>query len=170
MGLPITHTSCIYAIRCKATGRVYIGRTYRLEFRINEHFKELRSGAKGYYAKHSYQPKLNFQKDYDTYGESSFEVYILQENVPPELCRQAEKAWIREYDATNPLHGYNVKNEERKTDFFSRMPGLPPKAWENPSDEAKIPAPAATGTGKETPGRKKWVQGKGWCRAEGDDC
>lgn len=45
LGWPISHPSCIYAIRCKETGKVYIGRTYRLEARIKEHFAELRFGG-----------------------------------------------------------------------------------------------------------------------------
>lgn len=43
-GWTITHNSDIYAIRCKENGKVYIGRTYRLDVRIREHFLALRKG------------------------------------------------------------------------------------------------------------------------------
>ena len=130
MGWPITHPSCIYAIRCRNTGKVYIGRTYRLKSRIKEHFSELRRGLKGSGSKRYGFNSASFQADYDAYGESAFEVYVLQENVPPELCQKAEEHWIREYDSTNPMYGYNIRNEVVKRGSFSTVKGLPPKAWE----------------------------------------
>lgn len=54
MGWPITHESVIYCIRCKANGKVYIGRTYNLKRRIAEHFSALRRGQKRCFASDRY--------------------------------------------------------------------------------------------------------------------
>lgn len=126
-GWPVTRPSTIYAIRCKENGRVYIGRTYRLEGRIKEHFNELRRIKKTTYesSKHSLS---QFQVDFNIYGESAFEVYVLEENVPPEDCRERESYWIAEYNSTNPEFGYNRLTERIIIDHIPINYGCPPKS------------------------------------------
>ena len=127
MGWPITHPSTIYAIRCKHSGRVYIGRTYRLKERIQEHFTELRRRQKVRYNYGSKETNLSrFQKDYDKYGEEDFEVYILEEDVMPEHCKLREAYWIAQYNATNPLYGYNRYDEHAKPIVPEFKRELPP--------------------------------------------
>ena len=130
MGWPITKPSTIYAIRCTKTSREYIGRTCRLEERIREHFYELRKGQKNYYSADSGERVASiFQKDYIKYGEDAFEVYILEENVPPELCKEREAFWIAEYHSSDPVYGYNKLDEQDK--FVMREPkrGFPPNRY-----------------------------------------
>lgn len=126
MGWPITKPSAIYAIRCKANGKVYIGRTYDLKRRISEHFYELRKGAKGKTVNKGTRTSTDFQKDYDKYGERQFEVYVLQEGVPPDKCKQAEAFWIAEYAATDPSCGYNVFDERLRPIEAKTKSGVPP--------------------------------------------
>lgn len=115
MGWPITQPSTIYAIQCRKTDRVYIGRTYRFEARIREHFYELRKGQKTYYsADKTERTASRFQKDYIKYGEDSFDIFILEENVPPDLCKEREAFWIAEYNSANPVYGYNKLDEQDK--------------------------------------------------------
>lgn len=124
MGYPITHPSTIYAIRCKPTGRIYIGRTYRFEQRIKEHFIELRRYQKLRTNRKGIRVSSNFQDDYNKYGEAAFEVYVLQENVPPEQCQEREAYWIDYYNTVNPNCGYNIRDEHLQVEFKL---GIPPK-------------------------------------------
>ena len=123
MGWPIIHPSTIYGICCKKSGRVYIGRTYRLENRIKEHFAELRNGKKTCY-QNGQRVMSNMQKDYDKYGEDSFNVYIIEENVPPERVKQREAYWIEKYRADDMRYGYNRLTEKEDIPAFKY--GLPP--------------------------------------------
>jgi group I intron endonuclease len=117
VGWEVKLPSTIYAIRCTETGRVYIGRTQDVGRRLSQHLADLNGNRKS----------GDFQKDYNTYGVRSFEAYVLEENVPPELAQEREAAWIREYRATNPRYGYN-KNDETPVTGFGRVNyGRPPK-------------------------------------------
>lgn len=126
MGWPITHPSTIYAIRCKENGKLYIGRTYDLIRRTHEHFSELRRNAKKKTMYPGKRTLSNFQLDYNQYGEEAFEVYILEENVPPEKCKSREAFWISQYDTTNPKRGYNKFTEAEKPVKLKIQKGLTP--------------------------------------------
>ena len=134
MGWPIIYPSTIYGIRCKRSGRVYIGRTYRLEARIKEHFTELRKGRKTCYID-GQRTMSNMQKDYDKYCEASFDVYIIEENVPPERCKEREAYWIEKYRASDLRYGYNRLDE--KNDFPRPKYGLPPAKAYSPKTAAR---------------------------------
>lgn len=126
MGWPIKEPSTIYAIRCIENGKVYIGRTQNLERRLREHLNELRSGLKD----PGGRKNCGFQRDYDTYGESAFEVYILERAVPPEDAQNREAFWIREYRATNPNFGYNRSDGiAARPKTLPIIPGKPKKCW-----------------------------------------
>lgn len=130
MGWAVTHESVIYCIRCKENGRVYIGRTYRLNTRIREHFDELRRGMKTTYRYKLGNVISSFQEDYNRYGESAFEVYILEEKVQPEDCKSRENYWIDFYAATNPKYGYNRLDEHAKNPLPVPKVGIPPRKEE----------------------------------------
>ena len=124
-GWTITHNSDIYAIRCKENGKVYIGRTYRLDVRIREHFLALRKGKTD--KLNTTYKKSGFQADYNKYGEDAFEVYIIDQDVPPERCQERENYWITYYDSTNPERGYNYLDEHLKKPFPVAKVGKPPE-------------------------------------------
>lgn len=123
MGWAIKSPSTIYAIRCIHNGKVYIGRTQRLEQRIREHWLDLKRGFKGNMRDPS------FQQDFDRYGTDGFKVYILEENVSPDMADKREQHWISEYRATDSRYGYNKLGGKQLHDF-EISPGLPPKPGE----------------------------------------
>ncbi len=124
-GWTITYNSDIYAIRCMENGKVYIGRTYRLDVRIREHFLALRKGKTD--KLNTTYKKSGFQADYNKYGEDAFEVYIIEQDVPPERCQERENYWITHYDSTNPKRGYNYRDEHLKKPFPVAKVGRPPE-------------------------------------------
>ena len=110
--------SSIYAIRCKTTGKVYIGRSYNPNERMKQHLQCLRRGE-------NYGSEA-FKEDFDKYGASDFEGYILETGVVPAKFREREAFWIAEYRATNPLYGYNKDTMEVGL-VMKITNGLPPK-------------------------------------------
>lgn len=127
MGWPIKRPNTIYAVRCIENGKVYIGRTQDLERRIREHIYELRNGLKACGGRKD----TGFQSDFDKYGESAFEVYILEENVQPLDAQKREIYWIREYRATNPLYGYNISDGiASRPKTLPIRDGKPKKTWQ----------------------------------------
>lgn len=145
MGWPITHPSTIYAIRCKPNSRVYIGRTYRLEKRIREHFTELRRGQKTAFVYKGPRALSMFQTDYNKYGEDAFEVYILEQDVPPEKCKEREAYWISEYHSVDPRYGYNRYDEHLKPIGPVPKAGLPPKKYYKGENRRKNQPETAVG-------------------------
>lgn len=125
MGWPIKTPSTIYAIRCKENGKLYIGRTQNLERRMREHLYELRNGSKRRRGEHG-REDTDFQKDFTRYGESGFEVYVLEESVSPSDVCEREAAWIEEYRSAECQYGYNI-DDGRSVGGFSIKQGLPPK-------------------------------------------
>lgn len=121
MGWTIKTDSVIYALRCTVNGKVYIGRTQNLERRMREHFLELKKG----YRERTGDGLL--QKDFNQYGVDAFEVYVLEENVPPSKAQEREYAWMLEYRATDPKFGYNKIGSKQREGFVNLKKGLPPK-------------------------------------------
>lgn len=113
---------CIYAIRCVVNGKLYIGRTLRLEERIKIHFAELKSG------RHSNNQMLD---DYKKYGKDNFEVYVIEENVPYEE-RKKEYEYMRKYNSFDEKYGYNRGDRKKKeSKEFECIHGLPPNNFES---------------------------------------
>lgn len=111
--------SSIYAIRCKTTGKVYIGRSQDPCERMKQHLQHLKRGDNHY-------GTAAFKEDFDKYGAADFEGYILETGVLPAKFREREAFWIAEYRATNPLYGYNKDTME--VGFVMNITkGLPPK-------------------------------------------
>lgn len=116
----------IYAIRCKSTGRLYIGRTYRLDERIQTHFQTLKS------KKHSSKLMI---ADYEKYGREDFEVYILEENVPYK-DRYKEYEYMKKYNSFDEKYGYNRgdrnKQSKKKIEYIYE---LPPNLFQSQKEE-----------------------------------
>lgn len=111
------HTYTIYAIRCKANGRMYIGRTKQLtEERIKAHLTLLRS------KKHT--NKL-MQEDYNKYGEDNFEYYELETGLTFEN-RNKECFYMDKYKTCDSRYGYNTRdNHSRAKGIIKIIKGLP---------------------------------------------
>lgn len=120
---------CVYGIRCKETKRIYIGSTCELRTRLKTHFRKLKSNGKRITSntrgknrgmKHEHP----FQEDFNKFGIESFEVFVLEENVPKHLRDEREEYWINLYRATDRKYGYNLHERcrqgkvIRETDFF----------------------------------------------------
>lgn len=110
--------SSIYAIRCKTNGKVYIGRSQNPSERMKQHLQCLKIGENCGTA--------SFKEDFDKYGASDFEGYILESNVAPTRFREREAFWIGEYRATNPAYGYNKDTMEVGL-VMKIHKGLPPR-------------------------------------------
>ena len=121
----------VYAIRCSKTGRVYIGSTTNLQYRIDTHFRELKKRDKRaiLYGEDGRGIGVTpngsiWQKDYDDYGRDAFDVYILEENVQKKDRPDRENFWMEKYKALDPRYGYNLHWE--KPPKHKVTPGLPP--------------------------------------------
>ena len=111
--------SSIYALRCKTTGKVYIGRSQNPNERMRQHLQHLKRGDNNYGAD-------SLKEDFDKYGAADFEGYILESDVIPEKFREREAFWIEQDQATNPLYGYN--KDKMAAGFVIKITkGLPPK-------------------------------------------
>lgn len=99
----------VYAIRCRNTNRTYIGSTKDFERRVYAHFAELRSGKKNCHSAARLRPKTptKWQEDFDTYGADSFEVIVVEKDVPAEERAKREQYYIQKYDAIG--NGYNIR-------------------------------------------------------------
>lgn len=100
----------IYALRCKANGKVYIGKTGDVRSRIQAHFHEIANAIK-WQKEH---PGYKFGKGwygyvYDAlkYGKEGFEVWIMEENLSPKEAIEREEYYIRLYKSKDPDYGYN---------------------------------------------------------------
>lgn len=110
--------SSIYAVRCKSTGKVYIGRSQDPNGRVRQHFQQLKNGKCDC-------GTADFQEDFNYYGIADFEVYILEREVIPSRFRDREAYWIGEYKATDPRYGYN-RDTMKLNPVPSIVDGLPP--------------------------------------------
>lgn len=107
----------IYAIKCKETKRMYIGRTKQsTEERIKAHLTLLRS------KKHT--NKL-MQEDYNQYGEDNFEYYELEKEVSFK-DRNRECFYMDKYKTCNSKYGYNTRdNHSRARGSIQIIKGMP---------------------------------------------
>lgn len=90
--------NCIYLIKNKITGKVYIGRTNSCIKRFSSHFSLLRKG------KH---PNVKIQNSYNKYGKSSFTIGIVEQNLSLEDCLKREEYYIDFYNSI--VNGYNIQ-------------------------------------------------------------
>lgn len=89
-------TSGIYVIRCKVTGKVYVGSSKNIKVRWRHHRRMLKSGTH-----HS----IKLQRAWDKYGEDAFEFKIVEEVIDG-LLTIYEQVYINHYNS--PVDGYNI--------------------------------------------------------------
>lgn len=88
--------SGIYVIRCKSTGKVYVGSSKDIEVRWYHHKQQLKRGTH-----HS----VKLQRAWDKYGEDDFEFEIVEEVIDG-LLTVYEQIYINHYNS--PVDGYNI--------------------------------------------------------------
>ncbi|BAZ18948.1 hypothetical protein NIES4071_108330 (plasmid) [Calothrix sp. NIES-4071] len=86
----------IYIIRCKPTGKVYVGSSKNIQARWYLHKQQVNRG------KH-HSKKL--QADWDKYGEGAFEFEVIKE-VTDGFMTVYEQLYINQYDSC--VSGYNI--------------------------------------------------------------
>lgn len=89
----------IYKIQCLSNGKVYIGQTKNKRKRWDEHKYELRRGIH-----HS----THLQRAWNKFGEKNFTFTVIEE-CQQENADEREVYWIRFYDSTNKMKGYNLE-------------------------------------------------------------
>jgi group I intron endonuclease len=124
MDLPTT--GGIYMLQNTDNGRIYIGQTCNIRCRVRKHFEALRRN------KHK---NSKLQNSFNTHGENSFAVFVLNENIPNNELDAYEQTWldmIREYHPEfvynicfepNTTRGYKFTDEQR-IQHSARQKGL----------------------------------------------
>lgn len=115
----------VYAVRCKVNGKIYVGCTSDVRCRIRSHFQQLQRGQKRSCGTHS--GGAAWQRDYDTFGESAFEYYVLQDQISYADKANAEAYWIARLHAKEEEHGYNAQNVILMPIPIPLVEGLPPE-------------------------------------------
>jgi len=94
----VPRTSGVYLIRCRPTGKIYVGSAVDLRRRWGIHQRTLRKRA------HHNDP---LQAAWNLFGEAEFEFEIL-EYVPKPQLLTAEQKWIDQTRCTDRTVGFNV--------------------------------------------------------------
>lgn len=89
--------SCVYCFINKINNKRYIGKTVNLKKRINRHRFDSNNGSTTY-----------FHKAIRKYGINNFNLIILFRHHDDEWLKLAEKYYIKLFDTTNNLYGYNI--------------------------------------------------------------
>lgn len=108
----MSRTAGVYVIRCLATGEVYVGSSVNLRARLSEHRSTLRHGL-------HYNRAL--QEAWTKYGESSFQIEIVEVVDTPADLGVAECRWIDSLHAREPGSGFNVFSGGRRPDLARRF-------------------------------------------------
>lgn len=95
----------IYKIENKVRAKVYIGRGDAKQRRSN-HFSSLKS-----YTHHSGLMKMDYVID----GKLSFDFEVIACPIKPEFIEELEDIIIDQYDAMNPILGYNRSNSKGRS-------------------------------------------------------
>lgn len=97
----------IYEIKNKINGNVYIGETFNIERRFEEHKNELLSNI---------HHNINLQRDFNKYGFSNFNFSVIQEYTDKDksVITQSrliilEDLWMKRYK-DNGIKLYNIEN------------------------------------------------------------
>lgn len=96
----------IYIIKNFANNKIYIGKTKRdVNKRFTEHLTESR-------AKNSKTYNYCISRAIRKWGENSFDVAVLAENVPLDKLDLIEAHYIDMYNSNDPNIGYNISKGE----------------------------------------------------------
>lgn len=139
-----TKEAGIYALRCSANGKIYVGRTYNFKRRLAAHVRDLRG------ERHA---NSHLQRAWILYGEESFTFEVL------EIVEDAEARRGREYDlaydlgALDPNTGFNIKDPGSDLPEVPDPPkpegvGLPPPG--PPRQPASATRPPSSAVSEET--------------------
>ena len=90
---------CIYMIKNKVNGKIYIGKTKDFYDRKRDHFNALRKNE---------HCNEHMQMAFNKYGEENFEMSILEVCAIEELDEK-EIYYINKYNSRNRKIGYNIK-------------------------------------------------------------
>lgn len=105
--MKVVNTGTVYALRCNANGKMYIGSTAGLDSRLHEHMAALSNN------KH---PNKSMQEDYNKYS-GDFSVAVLADYLPSDkVIRKIEALYMTIYKTRNPDKGYNnfdITNDEQ---------------------------------------------------------
>lgn len=111
-------TKTIYAIQHTPTGRIYVGKTWRLDDRIKQHMNALKNGT---------HPNELMQSDYNESG-TDYKIFVLEvvEDIYP-LHRDAEWKWMDKLGTGDPRIGYNYNDPHYRTSgkTYEVTPGVP---------------------------------------------
>src|SRR4051812_34507547 len=94
----VPHASGIYRIRCRPTGKIYVGSAVDLSRRWDIHRRMLHKRT------HHNDP---LQAAWNLFGEAEFDFEIL-ENAPKSQLLTAEQKWIDQTRCTDRTVGFNV--------------------------------------------------------------
>ena len=103
------NTSGIYAIRCMANSKVYIGQSIKVDKRKAYHFSSLRGG---------YHGNKHLQRSFNKHGESSF-IFCVIEYSSVEMLDASEIFWIRFFKSDDGVHGYNAESGGNENKIMS---------------------------------------------------
>ncbi|GAB4042574.1 GIY-YIG nuclease family protein [Spirosoma litoris] len=107
--------SGVYQILNIVNGKYYIGSTYKFKYRIRDHERKLENGT---------HPNKYLNLAYKKYGPDAFEVNLLElvdlTNQPYDLLTDTEDKYIKLYNATNRIYGYNM-SEVAKSRLGSKL-------------------------------------------------
>lgn len=110
-------TACIYAIRNRLTGKVYVGSTRELDIRWAEHKELLTQGL--------HSPKM--QAAWDASAPEDWEWVVIEEGIPLIHQFASEQYWIDAFDScrvglnSNPRAGTYVTIDSRGYDSFVKQ-------------------------------------------------
>lgn len=93
----------IYSIKNLFNNKQYIGSSLDLNRRIKKHLNDLRK------KKHDNE---YLQRSFNKYGESQFEIYIIEQCEESELT-ELENTWMKHYKSTNRKYGFNLAEDPR---------------------------------------------------------
>ena len=124
--------SGIYMIRCKETGKIYIGKSVNVKSRYQCHLADLKREKHG-------NPYM--QNAFQKHGKDAFEFIIVQ-YCEKEKLLEREYFWMEFYESRNPEKGFNIifdcKKEQKKeevtnTDLYKKnMADIVNKRWSDP--------------------------------------
>lgn len=153
----------VYCIRCKKTGRRYIGSSCDLPRRLENHFSALRRGV---------HVNRFLQRAWDKYSASEFEFFTLRcfLKISPKRLLEVEQYYIDRFDATNFRKGFNASkvagrpwiSTERNRAAQLKVAGAhsarAKKQWQDPLVKEKMLAAMVTASRKRR-GEKNPKQG-----------
>jgi len=95
--------------------------------RARAHFSDLKRGAKTVKDLSGKLVNSQWQDDYNTYGKDSFDIFVIEQNIPYELSAVREDYYINLYKATSKEFGYNLIGAQipNPLDLIYGLPKLP---------------------------------------------